>query len=118
MVFRERTEKLSYLQAIGRMFGTVMNLDPDKVFGPIIREYAREVFQETYDEERLRAKLKALRDAQKRIANKRAQDLRSIRRLEAFGEYYEKQYGLSIGTKKGAQAPLTSGGTSPTARRP
>lgn len=74
------------------MVGPLLNIDPDRAFGPAIREYAREVFQETYDVSLLRNKLNALRDAQNKIRDKRSYDQKMLQRLEKMGEYYNKEF--------------------------
>ena len=104
-IFRERQEKVAHLDAITKLVARVFNLDARRVFGDITRDYAREVFQETYDAELLRKKLEELRRAQERVRAKRREDLRQIDRLERMGQYYDKVMGALPFEKKQPQKP-------------
>jgi hypothetical protein len=86
MVFRERQERVSNLEAIGKMVARVFSVDADKAFGGIIAEYASEVFQETYDADLLRRKVEMRREVQSRIRAKKQRDLDLIKRLEKMGK--------------------------------
>ncbi len=96
MVFRERQEKVAYLDAITRIVARVFSLDALRVFGGVVAEYAGEVFQETYDVELLRAKVQALREAQLRIRSRREHDKRMLNRLDRMGEFYDRELGLDL----------------------
>jgi len=96
MVFRERQERVAHLDAVGKMVAKVFNMDSDKLFGGVVSDYAREVFQETYDAGLLRRKVIALRKAQTLIATKRKEDLRQIDRLERMGKYYDQEFGADL----------------------
>lgn len=90
MVFRERQERVSHMEAISKMIARVFSVDADKAFGSIVAEYASEVFQETYDADLLRRKVEIRRQAQARIRSKKQRDLDLIQRLERMGEYADK----------------------------
>jgi hypothetical protein len=82
MIFRERQEKVAHLNALGKMIATLWNLDADKAFGHIRREYAMEVFQEMYDAKLLEHKVAALRSAQASIAAKKGEREYMMQRLD------------------------------------
>jgi hypothetical protein len=86
MVFRERQEKVAHLQAFGRMFAAILNLDAEKAFGHIRRDYAMEVFQEMYDAKLLEHKVAALRAAQAGIAAKKSERDRMMQRLDRMAQ--------------------------------
>jgi hypothetical protein len=90
MVFRERSERVAHMDAIGKMIARVFNVDADKAFGVIVAEYASEVFQETYDADLLRRKVEMRREALARVRAKKQRDLDLIKRLEKMGEYADK----------------------------
>lgn len=90
MVFRERSERVAHMDAIGKMIARVFSVDADKAFGPIVAEYASEVFQETYDADLLRRKVEIRRAALARVRAKKQRDVDLIRRLERMGEYADK----------------------------
>jgi hypothetical protein len=91
MVFRERQERVSHVDAIAKMIARVFNVDAGKAFGGIVAEYAAEVFQETYDPEVLKRKVDRRRAAQAEIVAKREHDERLIERLNRMGEFYDRQ---------------------------
>lgn len=91
MVFRERQERVSHMEAIAKMIARVFSVDWDKFFGHVVSEYAAEVYQESYDADLLRRKIAARRAAQARVRAKRKHDEDMIKRLERMGEYYDKQ---------------------------
>jgi len=91
MVFRERAEKVANVRAMTKIVATLFNVNEDKVFGPITREYAKEVFQESYDAELLRKKIAALYRAQELIKEKQDERSRLMKRLDRMGEFYEKK---------------------------
>ncbi len=107
-VFRERQERVSHLDAVSKIAAQLFNLDAHKFFGHVVRDYAREVFQETYDAELLRQKLEALRRAQDRIRVKRSEELREIGRLDRMGQYYDKVMGPLPFEKKPVVPPKSS----------
>lgn len=76
-------------------------MDATRLFGHIVRDYAREVFQESYDAELLQQKLAAIRVAQERIRTKKREDARFLSRLERMGEFYDKKAGPLPFEKKG-----------------
>jgi len=96
MVFRERQERVAHMEAIGKMVAKVFNMDPDKLFGHVVSDYAQEVFQEAYDADLLRQKVSALREAQRRIAKRKSEDMRQLDRLERLGMFYDKEFGPDL----------------------
>ncbi len=90
MIFRERQEKVAWVHALARMVSRVMSMDPNRVFGDIISDYASEVFQESYDADLLREKVARIRAAQDQIIARRKHDEGMLKRLERMGEYYDK----------------------------
>lgn len=86
------------------MIGRLFNVDAEKAFGGIVAEYTAEVFQETYDAEVLKKKIEIIREAQKRIREKRRHDEKMIDRLEKMGEYYDREYGADL-RPKAAKVP-------------
>ena len=96
MVFRERQEKVAFLEAITRVVGRMYNLDSDKAFGYIVGEYAGEVFQETYDINLLRQKMAAIRRAQAKVRAARAMRTNTLTRLDRMGEFYDREYGPDL----------------------
>lgn len=104
-VFRERQEKVAHVEAMTKILAQVFNIDAPRVFGHIVRDYTREVFQESYDADLLRRKIEALRRAQERVRMKRREDLRMIGRLEKMGEYYDKVMGPVQFGKKPVETP-------------
>ena len=90
MVFRERQERVSHMDAIAKMIARVFNIDADKAFGSIVSEYASEVFQETYDPDLLRSRVAARRRAQAQVRLRRERDEEMIKRLDKMGEFYDK----------------------------
>jgi hypothetical protein len=110
MVFRERTEKVAFIDAVGKMVARVFNVDADKAFSGIIAEYASEVFQESYDADLLRRKIAARRVAWARVRAKRRANEDLIKRLDRMGEYYDKMESakkVSALAQKGATPPST-----------
>jgi hypothetical protein len=91
MVFRERQERVAHVDAISKMIARVFSVDADKAFGPIISEYASEVFQETYDIDLLRQKLELRRAALARVNAKRRRDEELMERLNRMGEYADRE---------------------------
>lgn len=91
VVFRERQEKVAFVRALSRLVGSMNGLDSDRVFGPVVGDYAFEVFQETYDADLLARKAAALRQAAGRVKAKKESDRRMIRRLESMGRYYDNE---------------------------
>ena len=100
MVFRERQEKVSFLDARTKVVARVQGLDVERVFGDIVAGYAREVFQETYDADLLRRRLKSLQRVQGRIQSRRREDQRQISRLSKMGEFYDKKFGTDFKAPK------------------
>lgn len=100
MVGRERAEKVAQMDAISKMIARVFNVDPDRVFGPIVAEYASEVYQESYDADLLRRKIAARRAAQARVIAARRRDEELIQRLDRMGEYYGQQEGALAAAAK------------------
>lgn len=96
MVFRERQEKVAHLTAITRIVGQLFNLDSESVFSRVLRDYASEVFQETYDADLLRRKIEAIRRVQTRIRGERSESMRQLNRLERMGEFYDREYGPDL----------------------
>lgn len=90
MVFRERQERVSHMEAIAKMIARVFNVETDKAFGGIVAEYAAEVFQETYDQDLLKRRITARRAAQAAVRAKRERDLELIKRLERMGDYADQ----------------------------
>lgn len=78
------------------MAGTLLNVNVDKMFGPFIREYEREVFQETYNAELLKQKAVILRTAQERVRGRRLHDVKMLRRLDLMGEFYDRELGPDL----------------------
>lgn len=95
-VFRERQEKVAFLEAIGKMVSRVLNFDSNKMFGGILAGYAEEVFQETYDADLLRLKAEALRRAHERIKGERQRTIGLMNRLDRMGQYYDQEYGPDL----------------------
>lgn len=104
-VFRERREKVAHLEAITKIVAQVFGLDAPRVFGGTVRDYAREVFQETYDADLLRRKIESLRKAQDQIKAKKRDDNRMLDRLNKMGEFYEKNNPI-IGTPPKPPQPV------------
>lgn len=96
MIFRERQERVSHLDAVAKMVARVFGVDMPKAFGGIVADYAREVFQETYDAELLRERVMHLRQAQAKIRQRRLADERALSRLDRLGEYYDREFGTDI----------------------
>jgi hypothetical protein len=86
MVFRERQEKVAYLNAFSKMVSVMFNLDTDRVFGTIRREYTMEVFQEMYDASLLEEKVNALRHAQGAIAARKRERTSLMDRVSRMSE--------------------------------
>jgi hypothetical protein len=93
MVGRERAEKVAQVDAIGKMIARVFGVDADKVFGPVVAEYAAEVYQESYDADLLRRKIAMRRAAHQRVLAKRRMDEQLIQRLDRMGDFYDQQFG-------------------------
>jgi DUF438 domain-containing protein len=108
MVFRERHEKVAHLEAFTQILGRLFNLDSDRAFGHIVRVYAGEVFQETYDADLLKQKMDAIRRAQKRIRSVRLERERQLTKLDRLGEYYDREFGPDLIPKKGGLKPPTA----------
>jgi hypothetical protein len=104
-IFRERREKVAHLEAMTKIVAQVLGLDAPRVFGSVVRDYTREVFQETYDAELLRNKITALRKAQEQVKAKKQEDNRMLDRLNKMGEFYEKQ-NAPIGAPPKAPQPV------------
>lgn len=100
MVFRERSEKVAFLDAVGKMVARLFNVDADKAFAGVLAEYAAEVFQESYDADLLRRKIAMRRAAQARVIARRRRDEELIKRLERMGEYVEKNPPAATPSKK------------------
>lgn len=96
VVFRERHEKVTFLESITEILGRLYNLDVSKVFGHIIGNYASEVFQETYDADLLKEKMAAIRHAQERLQKLRTTQERHLGRLDRMGEYYDRTMGTDL----------------------
>ena len=96
MVFRERQEKVAHMEAFTQIVGKLFNLDTDRVFGVIVKTYAGEVFQETYDAELLKQKMAVIRQAQERIRNLRQERARQLTKLDRLGEYYDRKFGTDL----------------------
>ena len=96
MIFRERQEKVAFLDALTQIISRMYNLDVHKAFGHIVGNYAGEVFQETYDADLLKQKIEAIRRAQKRIQATRATQERHLTRLDRLGEYYDLKLGPDL----------------------
>lgn len=105
MVGRERAEKVAHVDAIAKMIARVFNVDADRVFGPIVAEYASEVFQESYDADLLRRKIALRRAAQARVAAARRRDVELIQRLDRMGDYYDQQEAAKAAASKAGQKP-------------
>lgn len=95
-VFRERQEKVAHLDAVSKMIAAVFNMDPRKMFGGIMADYAQEVFQETYDADLLRLKIEALRRAQNRLKSERQHAHKMLTRLERMGQFYDLELGPDL----------------------
>ena len=91
MVFRERQERVTHLDVISKMIAMVFNVDVDRAFGPLVAEYASEVFQETYDADLLKKRVAARRRAQSHIRAKRQRDEDLLKRLDRMGDYYDQE---------------------------
>lgn len=89
MVFRERQEKLAYLDAMSSMIGQMFNVNTDKMFGHIKHKYAAEVFQEAYDSDVLRERIRMLRYIQTDIKRKRKDEVDTMTKLENLGKLYD-----------------------------
>lgn len=98
MVFRERSERVAHMEAIGKMISRMYNIDSDKAFGGIVAEYASEVFQESYDPELLKYKIRERKRAQAKVKAKRERDESLIKRLDKMGEFYDKVEPVSVKT--------------------
>jgi len=96
MVFRERHEKVAFVEAITQIIGRMYNTDHEKAFGAIVGSYASEVFQETYDADMLKQKMEAIRAAQGRLRKLRITRERHISRLDRMGEYYDRTMGTDL----------------------
>lgn len=107
VVFRERHEKVAFLEAITEIIGRVYNTDANKAFGHIVGTYAGEVFQETYDAELLKEKMVAIRRAQERIRRLRLTQERHLMRLDRMGEYYDRTMGPDLIPKPETTQPKT-----------
>lgn len=103
MVFRERQERVAHLDAVGKMIARLYNADADKLFAPIVSEYAAEVFQETYDADLLRRKVSMRRAAQARVRARRRQDEDMIRKLDRMGDYADKKLAAPKAAPKSPQ---------------
>lgn len=103
MVFRERHEKVSQMEALGKMIARVFNMSSDKLFIDIISDYASEVFQESYDPKILAKKVAIRKRAQARVREKRQQDEELLRRLDRMGEFYDKNPPAPDPVKKRSQ---------------
>ena len=108
MVFRERHEKVAYMEALTQIMGRLFNLDADKAFGYIVRTYAGEVFQETYDADLLKRKMGAIRRAQKRVHAVRLERERQLTKLDRLGEYYDREFGPDLIPKPESMKPPTA----------
>jgi hypothetical protein len=81
-----------------RIVGQLFNIDIERVFGHVRRDYAMEVFQEMYDATLLEQKMSALRLAQAAIAAKKQERTSYMDRLDRmanitvgkFGSDYDK----------------------------
>ena len=100
MVTRERVDKVAFLRAIGQIAGMIFNVNADKAFGPIYHEYAREVFQETYNAELLAKKAAALRAAHEKVKGAWLHDMQMLERLRLMGEWADREFGKDIIPKK------------------
>ena len=89
MIYREKLEKVAFLDAIVGVASIMFNLNGEKVFGHIKRQYESRLFAEDYNVEYLRAKVEALRQLQERQVKKSREDNKLIDRLEAMGKMYE-----------------------------
>ena len=96
MVFRERQEKVAYMNALTQIVAQLFNLDVERVFGQIIGRYAGEVFQETYDAELLKEKMEAIRRAQRRVRTMRVEREQQLTRLDRLGEFYDLKFGPDL----------------------
>jgi hypothetical protein len=105
MVGRERAEKVAHMDAIAKMIARVFNVDSDRVFGPIVAEYATEVYQESYDADLLRRKIAARRAVQAQVIAARRRDGELIQRLDRMGEYYDQQEAARGAAAKAGQKP-------------
>jgi hypothetical protein len=90
MVFRERQERVSHMDAIAKMIARVFSVEAEKAFGGIVAEYAAEVFQETYDQDLLKRRIAARRAAQAVVRARRERDLELIKRLDRMGDYADE----------------------------
>lgn len=104
-VFRERQEKVAHMEAISKMVAQVFNMDARRVFGHVVRDYEREVYQESYDATLIKQKLDELRRAQERIRLRKREDVRMLDRLDKMGEYYDKVMGPVQFGKKPVETP-------------
>ena len=96
MVWRERAERVAHLRAIGQMVGTLFNMNTDKIFASVYREYAREVFQEDYNADSLEKRAKALRTAQQRVRGRRLYDVKMLQRLDLMGQWADREFGPDL----------------------
>ncbi len=96
VVFRERHEKVMFLESITEILGRLYNLDSGKAFGHIVGNYASEVFQETYDADLLKEKMAAIRRAQERLRRLRDARKHHLSRLDRMGEYYDRTMGTNL----------------------
>lgn len=96
MIFRERQEKVSLLDAVAKMAARVLNMDGARMFGDVISEYASEVFQESYDADLLREKIAAIRSAQERVQARRKHDENMLKRLDRMGEFYDREHAKPV----------------------
>lgn len=103
MVFRERQERVSHMEAIAKMIARVFNVEADKAFGGVVAEYAAEVFQETYDQDLLKRRIAARRAAQAAVRARRERDLELIKRLDRMGDYADKVWAQEQAQKKQKQ---------------
>jgi hypothetical protein len=103
MVFRERQERVAHVDAIAKMIARVFGVDANTTFGPIVAEYATEVFQETYDADLLRRKVAHRRATQAAIRDRRLRDENALRVLDKMGEYVDRKIAAEKASKKPKQ---------------
>lgn len=96
MVFRERHEKVAFVEVLTEVIGRLYNLNIEKAFGHIVGNYAGEVFQETYDATLLKQKMAAIRLAQARVRMTRKTQIGHLTKLDRLGEYYDRKLGPDL----------------------
>lgn len=90
MIFRDKTERVAHVRAFATVAARLMGMDVDRLFSDVISDYASEVFGESYNPDLLRQKADSLREAQRRIREKREKDESALKRLERMGDYADK----------------------------